>query len=173
MFNDQQKTLRENTGLKTKMVVLGLGNLLNSDDGFGVHAIWKARNELGRKYPQVEFIDGGTLGLNLLPLIEETTHLLLLDCVKTEQPLAGLIELNGDQIPLHSGIKISPHQTTFQEVLGLAKIRDRLPEEIHLIGAQPTEFKTGTELSPQLQELLPETVARVEAQLAIWAKRLA
>jgi hydrogenase maturation protease len=156
--------------LKSKMVVLGLGNLLNSDEGFGIHAVWQAKNELAGKYPQTHFIDGGTLGLNLLPLVEETSHLLLLDCVRTERPSGTLIELNGDQIPLYIGIKISPHQITFQEVLSLAKIRDRLPEEIHFIGTRPQNLDMGIELSSQLQNLIPVTVARVDTILEEWIR---
>jgi hydrogenase maturation protease len=156
--------------LNERIVVLGIGNLLNSDEGFGVHAVRLAKQELAAKYPQVYFVDGGTLGLNLLPLIEEATHLLLLDCINAQQPSNTLVELGKDQIPFYSGIKISPHQTTLQEVLGLADIRDRLPRHLYLIGAQPISLKLGMELSPQVQDLLPQAIDRIELQILGWMR---
>ncbi len=139
--------------------MLGIGNLLNADEGVGVHAVRALEAELGRplsrRWP---FLDGGTLGLNLLPLVEDATHLLLLDCVNAGQPGGTIVELTKDEIPIYSGVKMSQHQTTFQEVLGLALLRGQLPEHLHLIGVQPVSLDIGTELTPEVQAVLPEMV---------------
>ncbi len=153
-----------------KLTVLGIGNLLNSDEGVGVHAIRALQEDLAARYPEVEFVDGGTLGMNLLPWVEASTHLLLLDCVNAGQPPATLIELTKEQIPLYSGVKMSLHQTTFQEVLALAHVRGRLPEYLHLIGIQPVSLEIGTELSPDVQAQLPELAARAESILEQWTQ---
>lgn len=151
-----------------RVLVLGIGNLLNADEGVGVHAVRALQAEHGDRYPQVSFLDGGTLGLNLLPLVEDASHLLLLDCVSAGQPGGTIVELAKDEIPIYSGVKMSQHQTTFQEVLGLALLRGRLPEHLHLIGVQPVSLAIGTDLTPQVQAVLPDMVGRASARLDNW-----
>ncbi len=153
---------------KSQVLVLGIGNLLNADEGVGVHAVRALEEEYGHRFPEVAFLDGGTLGLNLLPLVEEATHLLLLDCVNAGQPGGTIVELTKDEIPLYSGVKMSQHQTTFQEVLGLALLRGRLPEHLHLIGVQPVSMDIGTELTPAVQVVLREMVGRAASCLNGW-----
>lgn len=163
-----------------RRIVLGLGNLLNRDEGLGIHAL---RALVARTKPQssspspgggkataaaVEFLDGGTLGLNLLPLVEEASHLLILDAVDAGQAPGTLVELTKDELPLFAGLKLSEHQITIQEVLGLAKFRDRLPDHLHLIGAQPADLGVGTDLSPTLAPVIPDIVARAGAVLDEW-----
>ncbi len=79
-----------------------------------------------------------------------------------------VIEMLGDEIPLFGGIKLSPHQVTFQEVLGLAAVRGKLPSHLHLIGVQPADLEIGLELSPIVAAALPEVIRRGRAVLAGW-----
>jgi hydrogenase maturation protease len=151
-----------------QVVVLGIGNLLNSDEGVGVHAVRQLQELAGARFPETAFLDGGTLGLNLLPTVEESSHLLLLDCINAGQPEGTIVELTRDEIPLYSGIKLSQHQTTFQEVLGLAAMRGRLPRHLHLIGVQPSSLEIGTSLSPKVAMALPEVIDRARRRLAGW-----
>ena len=151
------------------MLVLGLGNLLNSDEGLGVHAVRALQANRAADFPRVTFLDGGTLGLNLLPLVEDSHALLLLDCVNAGLEPGTVIELAGDEIPRYSGVKLSQHQTTFQEVLGLAEIRGALPERLHLIGVQPDSLELGTELSPVVQVSLEQVLKRAEEILSSWS----
>ncbi len=150
-----------------RVVVLGLGNTLNRDEGLGVQAL-KALERSPGPAAGVEFIDGGVLGLSLLPLVEECSHLLLLDAVNVGRPPGALVELSREQIPLFAGVKMSEHQITFQEVLGLAKIRGRLPEHLALVGAQPADLSIGLDLSPEIQALIPQLVARARTVLREW-----
>mgnify|MGYP001240594092 CR=1 FL=1 len=99
----------------TRRVVLGLGNTLNRDEGVGVHALAPLASRLGAQ-EAVELLDGGTLGLNLLPIVEECSHLLVLDAVNAGKSPGTVVELRREQIPLYSGVKLSEHQVTFQEV---------------------------------------------------------
>jgi len=154
--------------LATNAIVLGIGNLLNSDEGLGIHAVRRLEQELGKPGIGLQFVDGGTLGLNLLPLIEDASHLLLLDGVNAGQAPGTIVELTKDQIPLYSGVKMSLHQTTFQEVLGLADLRNHLPSHLHLIGVQPADLSIGVELSPIVAGLLPEIVKRAKEVLIEW-----
>ncbi len=150
------------------VTVLGVGNLLRTDEGVGVHAL----RALGRRHredmPDVEFLDGGTLGLNLLPFIEDAASLLVLDAVDSNAPPGSIIELGGDSIPQFAGIKLSEHQVTLQEVLGLARIRGRFPRRMMLIGMQPADLATGDTLSPVAAAALPEMLERAEAVMRAW-----
>jgi len=150
-----------------RKVVLGLGNLLNSDEGLGVQALKRLDSYLGEQ-SAVELLDGGVLGLNLLMIVEECSHLLILDAVNAGKPAGTVVELRKDQIPLYSGIKLSQHQVTFQEVLGLANIRGYLPEHLHLIGIQPEDLSIGLDLSPTIARALPEVVSRACTVLQSW-----
>lgn len=150
-----------------RKIVLGLGNTLNRDEGVGVHLLELLRGQMGSR-TRMEFVDGGTLGLNLLPLVEECSHLLLLDAVNAGKPPATVVELSRDQIPLFAGVKLSQHQVTFQEVLGLAQMREKLPAHLHLIGVQPVDISVGYGLTPEVEALVPEVAKRVERVLKRW-----
>jgi hydrogenase maturation protease len=150
-----------------RMIVLGIGNTLNRDEGVGVHALAPLAEQLGPD-TRFELLDGGTLGLNLLPLVEECSHLLLLDAANAGKQPGTIIELGRDEIPLYSGVKLSEHQVSFQEVLGLASMRGKLPARLHLIGVQPEDISMGLELSPVVQASIPLLVERALAILQQW-----
>ena len=150
-----------------RKVVLGLGNLLNRDEGLGVQALKRLDARLGEQ-PQLELLDGGVLGLNLLMIVEECSHLLILDSVNAGRPAGTLIELRKEQIPLYTGVKLSQHQVTFQEVLGLANVRGYLPEHLHLIGIQPEDLSIGLDLSQVVERVLPDMVDRAILVLKGW-----
>ena len=108
------------------------------------------------------------LGLNLLIIIEDCSHLLILDAVDADKAPGTVIELTKDEIPLYAGVRLSQHQTTFQEVLGLAKMRDHLPEHLHLIGVQPENLEIGVEISQVVESAFPEVTARAIKILKSW-----
>ncbi len=155
------------TNKPNRKIILGLGNTLNKDEGLGVHAV-KALELLLGEIEGLEFVDGGVLGLNLLPWVEESSHLLVIDAINAGKEPGSVIEMTGDQIPMYTGIKMSDHQITFQEVLGLAKFREKLPPNLHLIGAQPVDLAIGLDLSPQIDSIIPEIVRRAENHLSSW-----
>lgn len=155
-----------------RKIVLGIGNILNRDEGVGVHAVraledWIRISNPGLS-PSIELLDGGTLGLSLLPLVEESSHLLILDAVNTENEPGKIIERTKEQIPLYTDVKMSQHQVTFQEVLGLAKARQKLPFYLHLIGIQPADLSIGVGLSPVVAEKIPQVINRIVTILQTW-----
>lgn len=153
--------------MATRCVVLGLGNTLNRDEGLGVHLLPLLQERIGSR-TLAEFLDGGTLGLNLLPLVEQCRHLLILDAVDARKPEAAVVELARDEIPMFSGVKMSEHQVTFQEVLGLAQFRGKLPEHIHLVGIQPVDLSVGYGMSMGVQRAVPLALRRAEEVLRSW-----
>jgi hydrogenase maturation protease len=153
-----------------RKVILGLGNLLEKDDGFGVRVVQMLEAELGQELrkAEIELVDGGTLGLNLLPLVETCSHLLVVDAVEAGKAPGTLVGLTKEQIPLFGGIKLSQHQVTFQEVLALAGLRGYLPDQVYLIGVQPQEISSSLELSPVVEEKMPRAITRVVEVLREW-----
>lgn len=155
-----------------RKIVLGLGNTLNKDEGLGVFAVSALETHLKERLgndTEVEFIDGGALGLNLLPWVEECSHLLVMDSMISRFSVPGqVMELAKDEIPLYRNIKMSDHQITFQEVLGLAKFRGKFPEYLHLVGAQPVDMSIGYGISPEIEAVMPEIIKRAEHVLSDW-----
>lgn len=150
-----------------RKVILGIGNTLNHDEGLGVHALERIKLQLVER-SEVEVIDGGTLGLNLLQLVEECSHLLILDTIDARKEPGTLIELKNEEIPLFRDVKMSEHQITFQEVLGLAKIRERLPDNLFLLGIQPAYTKVGVGLSEIIENKMPALVDRAKEIIGNW-----
>ena len=153
---------------------MGLGNTLNKDEGLGVFAVKTLETYLNENLKDslpfdIEFLDGGALGLNLLPWVEESSHLLVLDSMISRVSVPGqVMELAKDEIPLYRNIKMSDHQITFQEVLGLAKFRGKFPENLHLIGAQPVDMSIGYGVSPEIEAVMPEIINRAIRVLTEW-----
>ena len=150
-----------------RKAILGLGNLLYQDEGFGIHAL-RAIQEALPILEDVEFVDGGVLGMNLLPLVEESSHLLVLDAIDAGQPPGTILELKDEKIPLFAAARLSEHQVGFQEVLGLARFRGNLPANLHLIGVQPQDLNSGIDLSQAVASALPEVVDRAMVTLKAW-----
>src|SRR6185503_684188 len=109
-----------------RTVVIGLGNPLMADDGVGLAALERLRAY--RFEPFVELVDEGTWGMNLLPIIETSDRILLLDAINVAAPPGTLVVLERDQLPRHLETKVSPHQVDLREVQALAELRGTLPE---------------------------------------------
>ena len=153
-----------------RKVVLGLGNILLSDEGLGLHAMQLLRDQIDSSMG-VEFVDGGVLGLDLLPLVETTSHMLVIDAIDAGLSPGSLVELIDDQIPRFAGIRLSQHQLGFQEVLGVAQFRGWVPGHLHLVGVQPASIQLGLELSAPVTQVLPQAVNRAKEVLAGWTCR--
>ncbi len=155
-----------------RSVVLGVGNILNCDEGLGVHALRLLEERTGES-AGVELIDGGVLGLSLLPLVEECGRLLVLDAIDRGEAPGTIIELDRDQIPLFAGVEMSQHQITLQEVLGLAAMRGNLPPVLRLVGMQPEDLSIGIEMSSAIEAALPAVVDRAAEILSDWSEETA
>lgn len=150
-----------------RVLILGIGNLLWADEGFGVRAV----EELHRYYAlpdHVTLMDGGTQGLYLVQHVRAADILLVFDAV--DYGLApGTIKLvEGDEVPLFLGIKkISLHQTGFQEVLATAELLGGCPQHLFLIGVQPVELDDfGGSLRPEVKATIPIAIDHALAYLA-------
>ena len=150
------------------VLVLGIGNVLWADEGFGVRAV-EALNA-GWAFPAgVRLMDGGTLGLSLFEDIATARHVLVFDAIDYGLPGGTLKLLRDAEVPAWGATKISPHQTGFNDILALAQLRGSAPEKITAIGVQPVELNDfGGSLRPAVKERLPEAVSLAVAELAAW-----
>ena len=128
------------------VLILGVGNLLLSDEGAGPHVI----RRLQERYvlpPAVQIVDGGTFGMDLLYYLEGCATLLIVDAVETGKPAGTLIRLEGEAVPAFLSVKISPHQVGVPDMLFAAKLKGIEPPDIVLWGVQPESFEIGLDLS--------------------------
>lgn len=136
-------------GRREAVLVLGIGNLLWADEGFGVRAV----EELNRRFEfpdSVRLMDGGTQGIYLVQHIREARILVVFDAVDYGLPPGTLKRVDGDEVPKFLGLrKVSLHQTGFQEVLAMAEMMGDKPEHMLLVGVQPQDLEDfGGSLTP-------------------------
>lgn len=157
--------MAESTPIQT--LVLGVGNSLMSDEGFGVHVI--ERLVQSYKIPeQVQVLDGGTLGMDLLYYLEEARNLLLVDAIQANREPGYMLRLEDRQVPSFLSMKVSPHQVGVPDMLAAASLRGTTPEKIVLWGVQPGTIELGLELSPTIAPLVDVVVEKVVDQLRTW-----
>ena len=149
------------------VLVLGIGNLVMSDDGVGVVVAQKLLQNY--RFPDnVEIIDGGTLGLDLLPKLENITHLILVDAVETGKKAGTCIRLYGQELPIALETKISPHQMGLKDLLAVSQLMGHSPQEMVLIGIQPGSIEMEIGLTPDVEAQLDTLVGNVLAELEHW-----
>jgi hydrogenase maturation protease len=151
-----------------EVLVLGIGNLLWADEGFGIRAVEALHAEF--VFPAAVILqDGGTLGLMLYESVATARRVLVFDAIDFGLAPGTLRVLRDGDVPTWGRTKISPHQTGFNDVLALAQINGRAPETIVVIGVQPVELNDfGGSLRAPVRERLPEAVRIASAQLAAW-----
>ena len=130
----------------SKTVVLGIGNLIQSDDGVGVHVVRKLQDRADLPH-DVEIIDGGTAGLGLLHCLEDVSRLIVVDAIEMDLVPGTLVRLGGGAVPAYLSLKMSPHQIGLPDLLFAAKLRDLYPQEVVIWGMQPATIDTGLDLS--------------------------
>ncbi len=122
--------------MSTEVLVLGIGNILWADEGFGVRCV----EELDRRYamaPGVEVLDGGTQGLYLVHRIRDAKRLVVFDAIDYGVEPGTLKLVRDDEVPKFHGVrKMSLHQTGFQDVLSAADLLGGGPSSVLLIGVQ-------------------------------------
>ncbi len=159
-------------GQALNVLVLGVGNILLSDEGAGVRAV----ERLQQRYclPEgLEVVDGGTSGLDLLPLIEGRSHLFIMDALASKGQQPGEVQrLDLSASPGYFRQKISPHQLGLSDVFAVAELSGTLPQRILLFGIEPQELSTGLSLSPEVAAGLDAAVDLLLCELQALGLRL-
>jgi hydrogenase maturation protease len=150
-----------------RIAVVGIGNLLLTDDGVGIHAL----RELEARYDfpeEVDLLDGGTMGLDLLPFLEGKSRILFLDAVQFREGVGSIGELNNEEIPRFFSTKLSVHQIALPDLLAAGKLLGTLEGEMCLLGIEPASLETGFGLSPELGERFEAFLAAIVRKLSDW-----
>jgi hydrogenase maturation protease len=155
--------------MEPTVTLLGIGNILMMDEGVGVHVV----NAVAARClvpPELEIVDGGTSGLDLLPYIEGRDKLLIVDAVDFGKAPGFIGMLENEAIPamLEGQTKVSLHHLGLLDVLGAARLLDALPREVCLLGIQPQVVEVGLEMTPLIQEKMSILIEQVLARLAAW-----
>ena len=149
--------------------VLGVGNLLWADEGFGVRCV----EALGRDWefpPEVELLDGGTLGLALLPYLQEAASAILVDAIRADGSPGALVRVEGSEVGPAVRERLSVHQVGVADLLDGARWLDLYPESVVLLGLVPESLELGVTLSPSVESQIPGLIARIieEARSLGW-----
>ncbi len=150
-----------------KILVIGLGNILLRDEGVGVHVV-KILKERYTFSPPVELIDGGTMGLDLLPFFEDYEKVLIVDAVDFGREPGYIEEIEDDQIPSVFLPKLSAHHIGLCDVLFAAKLMDIKPPKICLIGIQPRSLDVGLEMTERIKSTLGKLTGLILEKLKEW-----
>jgi hydrogenase maturation protease len=151
------------------VALIGLGNILLGDDSFGVNVV----NTIRERYacpPGFEIIDGGTLGLNLLPAFEEFEKILLVDAVNFSREPGYIGILEDDEIPAVIFPKVSVHHIGLADLLSVAKLKGVMPSSICLIGIQPCadDFSFCLDMSDVVNANIEKTIDLTLQKLKEW-----
>lgn len=147
--------------------ILGIGNIILSDEGFGVRVVEYLEKNF--TFPDnVQLIDGGTLGVELTHFITGTKRLLIIDSIDGGAEAGKIFHLRGDEIKAHFAQKISAHEVGIQDVLTMLELSDKKIPHVELIGAQPFSLEAGVELTPQMSKLVPIFADKAVEILKSW-----
>ena len=154
---------------RPRTLILGIGNILWADEGFGVRAVeaFHARYETD---DDVLVLDGGTQGLYLVQFVEACDHLLVFDAIDYALPPGTLREVRDKEVPCLTGAKkMSLHQTGFQEVLSAADLLGHYPNRLTLIGCQPLDLDNwGGPLTPTVRAAIDPAIHAAITVLRDW-----
>jgi hydrogenase maturation protease len=155
-----------------RYAVLGLGNVIQGDEALGGHVVAL----LGREPEQldglpdpaaVELIDGGTVGLGLVPYLAGLAGLVVVDIVDAAAAPGTLVDLDGADVLAHEPV-MGVHDLGAEELLGALLFMGELPRRVRVVGVQPAVISLGTELSPPVAAAMPDLLAAVVGHLAAW-----
>lgn len=142
-----------------KIMVMGVGNILLSDEGLGVRFL----DELAKKnLPEnVEVLEGGTAGLELVHLIQDVDFLIIVDAINAKAEPGALFRFRPGDIQIFpEEYEVSFHQIGIVEVLAMANVLGQAPQTL-IFGVQPKSIEWGMEISPEIQALFPRLIELV------------
>lgn len=150
-----------------KIAVLGIGNVLVGDDGFGPYVIETFRSQY-EVAPNVDIADVGTPGLDLVPHLAGFDAVIIVDTVKANARPGTLLLYTREQIMAHlPNPRLTPHDPGLKDTLLMMQLTGTCPSDITLIGCVPEAVHTSTEMSESVRAAVPSAVAQIEVALAM------
>ncbi|MCB0283031.1 MAG: HyaD/HybD family hydrogenase maturation endopeptidase [Calditrichae bacterium] len=149
--------------VKKPILVVGVGNSIQMDDGVGVHVIREMEKNI--LPDNVELFDGGTLGIDLLPWIEGHEYLILVDSIKADHPAGTIFRFHPQDIDYDDAPKTSIHQLGLIDSLKMCALTGIAPREVVIFAVQPGVIDWGEDLSPQVEATVPKLVRLVNEEI--------
>lgn len=149
------------------ITVLGIGNILLQDEGFGVRVVERLAERY--RFPdEVQVLDGGTLGMELVRFLSETKRLLIIDAINGEGPPGTFYRIAGDEVQAYFREKVSMHELGIKDVLAVLGVTGHPVDEVVIMGVQPQSLDIGLELTPIVAEALDKAVIAALTELKRW-----
>lgn len=145
-------------------LILGVGNVLLGDEGIGIRVV----EELQHNYAfadDVEILDGGTAGIELLRYIENRDLLIIIDAMAADQAPGTVFKVEGEDVPKRFMTKISPHQIGLSDLLAAGVLSESIPKNIVLFGVEPENLQTGIYLSDSVTKSIDKLVSAIIDEL--------
>lgn len=150
-----------------RITVLGVGNILFRDEGVGVRVVERLQERY--RFPgDVDIVDGGVLGMNLMGLIASTDFLIIVDAIRNGETAGTLYRMEGEEIPHRILSKNSLHQVDLPEVLTLCRAIDKEPQVV-VVGVEPADMASmNISLTPVVAQKVDALVAMVLDELKMY-----
>ncbi|PTD93438.1 hypothetical protein C9439_07700 [archaeon SCG-AAA382B04] len=144
----------------SEVAIIGLGNLIKGDDGIGIQVIREIEQDIPK---EIEVIDGGTAGLNILNFMEQKEKIIVIDALNLGEEVGEVIELDGEKVPEYENLSLSAHDIDFIDALQIGQELGIDPE-IKVIGVEIGDLK-GRELSMDLSEKVKQAIPEVKQRI--------
>lgn len=138
-----------------RAVVLGIGNTILTDEAAGVRAV-EMLEKVYKVPANVQTIDGGTSGMEMIEDLSNLDFLIVIDVVKTGAAPGTVVKIGGEDIPVFFRSKLSPHQIALPDVLASLELLDTMPKEIIVLGVEPISLELGMEMTATVAERVPQ-----------------
>ncbi|MDF1553484.1 MAG: HyaD/HybD family hydrogenase maturation endopeptidase [Deferrisomatales bacterium] len=138
-----------------------------TDDAVGLEALIAFQDSY-RVPDGVDLLDGGTLGLDLLPRMEGYRNILIADCVTVGRPPGTLLQVEGEDVSTTFSRCLSPHQMGLKDLIAVLELQGRLPERLTVLGVEPESIELGEQLSATVSAILPRMVEAMARVLGEW-----
>lgn len=152
---------------ENSITLLGVGNILLSDEGVGVHVV----NEMRQDYtftPEINIVDGGTMGMELLSYMRGMKKLLLVDAVQGGEAPGTVYEFLHQETEIYFTEHISVHEVGMQDILRIRALQEDPLDDAVVIGVEPMSLDIGLEPTPLVQQAMPDMKQRIIAVLTNW-----
>ncbi len=154
------------------ITVLGVGNILLQDEGFGVRVVEKLIERY--RFPDdVQVLDGGTLGLELVRFLAGTRRLLIVDAINGDGISGTFYRLADEEVQAYFQEKVSMHELGIKDVLAVLGVTGQPVKEVVIIGVQPESLEVGLDLTPVVARAMDGVITAICAELQRWQVEVA
>ncbi|MDD4890037.1 MAG: HyaD/HybD family hydrogenase maturation endopeptidase [Phycisphaerae bacterium] len=146
-------------------LILGIGNIILRDEGVGVRIIERMRDSHVALPPNVEIVDGGTSGADLIDVIADREKVVVIDAVQLDAEPGTVVRFTGDDLVAEAVVPISLHQFGLVDTLMMASKLNCLPKQTIVFGIKPKDIRPGLDLSPEIEALVPKVIELALAEV--------